>query len=388
MPSAAATGAKRTVDRRTWAPPSPATSCACLDKCKPFHPLTLKGALLYPPMTAEQGGDWLADGQPGEVDRGGQTLEQWRANSWPQHLPQPPPPNRRRRKTDPTCKIYLVPLGNLGDLDVDALCTCVRAFYHGATVEILPAVATKKLLASTKSRSGDGVHGKQLETHGCHKLLQTLKPNDAFVVVGLTLFDLYPRDDWAFVYGEANASRGSGVFSFARYGSPDLDPKTFLRRAMWVLCHETGHLFGLSHCIWWKCTMNGTNGGGEGGGLERMPMHLCPMDLAKLHDALAFDVVERERALEALWTSHGFDEDARFSQQLLDEWTGGGAKAQAAAGDQARVATAPAAAVCQPCVGTKSASAAPAAAPSPPSPSSATGSSSLSPSSGSPLARQ
>ena len=327
---------------RKWTPPSPAESCACLERCKPFHTLATKGAQLYPPMTPEQGGGWLADGQPGEVDRGGQTLAQWRTNSWPQRLPQPPPPNRRRRKTDTACKICLVPLGNLGGLDVDALATCVRAFYLGATVELLPAVAAKKLRASTKSRAGDDEYGEQIETHSCHKLLQNLMPSDAFIVVGLTLFDLYPRDDWAFVYGEASASRGTGVFSFARYGSVDLDPKAFLRRAMWVLCHEIGHLFGLSHCIWWKCTMNGTNGGD----LENMPMHLCPMDLTKLHEALAFDVIEREQALKALWTSLGFDEDAQFSQQLLSALTSD----KAPAGGRA---TAAAKVVCPPCVGAK-----------------------------------
>ena len=51
-------------------------------------------------------------------------------------------------------------------------------------------------------------------------------------------------------------------------------------------------------------------------------MHLCPMDLAKLHEALAFDIVTRERALAELWLANGLDGDAHFSQRLVGALTG------------------------------------------------------------------
>uniref|UniRef100_A0A2I3HAI8 Archaelysin family metallopeptidase 2 n=1 Tax=Nomascus leucogenys TaxID=61853 RepID=A0A2I3HAI8_NOMLE len=51
------------------------------------------------------------------------------------------------------------------------------------------------------------------------KFLKKKKPEDAFCVVGITMIDLYPRDSWNFVFGQASLTDGVGIFSFARYGS-------------------------------------------------------------------------------------------------------------------------------------------------------------------------
>ena len=42
-------------------------------------------------------------------------------------------------------------------------------------------------------------------------------PADAFCVSGITMCDLYPRDDWNFVFGLARLGDGVGVYSLARY---------------------------------------------------------------------------------------------------------------------------------------------------------------------------
>ena len=44
---------------------------------------------------------------------------------------------------------------------------------------------------------------------------------------------------------------------------------------------------------------------------------LSSITLSRLQEALGFDLVERERALEAMWVRHGLDDEARFSQQLI-----------------------------------------------------------------------
>jgi len=206
-----------------------------------------------------------------------------------------------------------VPLGNsAAKLKIDALCDGVRAFFYGAKVELLPKVSSKKLLEQVQSRKS--ATGVQFETFGCQKLLTRLMPADAFVVIGITSDELY-KDNFGFVYGEANAMRGTGVFSFAHCSIGD--DRSAFRDSLKVLCHETGHLFGISHCIWWQCVMNGA----AGDEVDHMPLHLCPIDLAKLQEALGFDVVERERAIEAMWTAHGLTAEARFSGQLIAKLT-------------------------------------------------------------------
>lgn len=47
--------------------------------------------------------------------------------------------------------------------------------------------------------------------------MQTKLPADAFCMIGVSLTDLYPRDEWNFVFGLASIKERTGVFSFARY---------------------------------------------------------------------------------------------------------------------------------------------------------------------------
>ena len=64
------------------------------------------------------------------------------------------------------------------------------------------------------------------------------------------------------------------------------------------MVHEITHMFGLKHCIYFECTMNGSNGSFEGG---RHPVvTLCPVCLIKLQMNIKFDVKERyEKLVEA-----------------------------------------------------------------------------------------
>jgi len=93
--------------------------------------------------------------------------------------------------------------------------------------------------------------------------------------------DLYPEPSWNFVFGQASLRERVGVYSFARYDSAfygearDRDYETLLlRRSCKVLAHETGHMFGLAHCIYFNCLMNGSNHLAES---DRRPLHLCPV---------------------------------------------------------------------------------------------------------------
>lgn len=121
--------------------------------------------------------------------------------------------------------------------------------------------------------------------------LRQMKPKDAFCMVGFLLSDIYPRDEWNFVFGLADCDVYTGVFSFARYHESfysngitpnynDCDDMTLITfRSAAVLVHEIGHLFDLRHCIKFKCAMNGSNSLEE---TVSKPFLFCPYCLQKI----------------------------------------------------------------------------------------------------------
>lgn len=115
--------------------------------------------------------------------------------------------------------------------------------------------------------------------------------------------DLYPAPEWNYVFGEATLVDRVGIYSFARYdpafwgadrGADYRD--LILRRACKVMTHELGHMFGLDHCIYYDCLMNGANHLDE---MDGTPRYVCPVCLRKLHDCVGFDAVKRYEQLLA-----------------------------------------------------------------------------------------
>jgi len=97
--------------------------------------------------------------------------------------------------------------------------------------------------------------------------------------------DLYPREEWNFVYGMARLTARVGVFSFIRH-TPGNAPAAWreasmLHSSMKTMLHEIGHMFGMKHCTWFNCLMRGSNGAMVEH--QRNYLHLCPVCLHKLH---------------------------------------------------------------------------------------------------------
>ena len=84
------------------------------------------------------------------------------------------------------------------------------------------------------------------------------------------------------------------------------------------MAHEIGHMFGLSHCTFLLCIMNGSNNLEE---MDRAPLHLCPICLRKLAYATGFDVVDRYRDLNGFYRDSGFTEDAQWVSGRLETIT-------------------------------------------------------------------
>ena len=159
---------------------------------------------------------------------------------------------------------------------------------------------------------------RQLLTRDLLTLLADRRPARACCVVGITMDDLYPDPAWNFVFGQASPRDRVGVYSFARYLPPQTGAAAaslLLRRSCKVLAHETAHLLGIAHCVFYACLMNGSNHLAES---DARPLHPCPVDLRKLQHSLGFDVADRYRRLRTFAGDAGFTDEARWlAAQLL-----------------------------------------------------------------------
>jgi archaemetzincin len=212
--------------------------------------------------------------------------------------------------------IYLQPLGRFGTdaPSLDLLRKYAAAFFM-LEVKLLPPIALDTRITS---RSNPYTGQRQLLTTDILDLLRRKLPGDAFCIVGITMEDLYPSPSWNFVFGQASLTERVGVYSFARYGAESKE--LTLRRSCKVLTHETGHMFGLAHCIWYRCVLNGSNHLGEA---DARPMHLCAVDLRKLQWSVGFDVVERYRRLRDVCREARFDDEAQWIERELGRMVGG-----------------------------------------------------------------
>jgi archaemetzincin len=257
----------------------------------------------FEPMPAPGPNDWLSN----HPERG-QTFEQFLYSH-------PHRPDARRNQ------VYLQPLGDFSELacpPLDQLREFAAAFFE-LDIKVLPALDLVR--GDITSRQHPATGSLQLLTTSILNLLRQRLPSDGFVLLGITMADLYPDPAWNFVFGQADVNHRVGVYSFARYDprfyrqKPSIDSrKLMLRRSCKVLAHEIGHMFGIEHCVWYRCLMNGSNHLAEA---DARPLHLCPVDLRKLQWSIGFDVVERYRCLEKFAERVHFEDEARWLADRL-----------------------------------------------------------------------
>jgi archaemetzincin len=272
-------------------------------------PQSLRRALelgdAFEPIAVPGPNDWLAD-----HPEPGQTFEQF------VHA-------RPNRPDEQRGKLYLLPLGAFvrgASPSLESLQGFARAFF-AMPVEVLPVMDLTDTRITKRKNPHTG--NMQLLTGDILELLKRRLPNDAFALLGITMEDLYPDPAWNFVFGQASLRERVGVYSFARYDPRFFDEraaedrqKLMLRRSCKVLAHESAHMFGIQHCIYFHCLMNGSNHLSES---DARPLHLCPVDLRKLQGSIGFDVLERYRRLHDFCREMGFDDEARWlSERITD----------------------------------------------------------------------
>ncbi|MDB9741643.1 archaemetzincin [Akkermansiaceae bacterium] len=202
-------------------------------------------------------------------------------------------------------RIYIQPIGDFpkDSLSLDILKEYMEAFYYPMPVELAP---NKFISDEDNIRSRNHMGASQLHAIDLLDYLERTLAKDAYIVMGVTMTDLYPDDSWNFIFGMARFKQRVGVFSFARYGD---DPIVGLGRALKILSHETGHAFGIKHCTHYHCIMNGSNGMNE---TDRSPYHLCPVCLRKIHWGLKFDPVKRYMRIHDFFKKHQMSEPQQW----------------------------------------------------------------------------
>jgi archaemetzincin len=224
-----------------------------------------------------------------------------------------------KRSCEKYSRLYLQPLGEFTAEEskvLDATADCMQRFFG------LPVVTNKKLSLDDLPAKARRVHPtwdvpQVLSTHLLDKVLKPRCPRDAAALLALTASDLWPGEGWNFVFGQASLVDRVGVWSIYRNGKVDGDEderRMFLRRTLKTALHETGHMFGIPHCIAYECGMNGSNNREES---DRQPLEFCPECQAKIWWTCGLRPRPRCEQLLAYGQEHKLAEEARFWERSL-----------------------------------------------------------------------
>lgn len=237
-------------------------------------------------------GEWLASHH-----EEGQTFEEFRAASEYRNF---------SRKT-----LYIQPIGALSAKQLallDDIEVALRVFF-GKPTKRLPPIDDDAPGTPITWRRNPHTGAVQLSTRSILEHLEPTVPQDAQAVLALTATDLWPGNDWNYLFGQASFDKPVGVWSIARMGDPEKDYARTLARALKLALHETGHMFGLKHCTAYRCGMSGTNNLAE---TDRAPMAFCPECERKLWWALGLDIERRYAGLIAFAKARGLAHEAMF----------------------------------------------------------------------------
>lgn len=250
---------------------------------------------LFSKKRAPRPGDWLAQHR-----EDGQTFEQYlRAD-----------PNR------PTARravLYIQPIGDFSPVQQKLIEHTADAMgrFFGLPVKTLKPIGLDVVPASARRTRAQ----PQILSTWVLDMLKPKRPADAVAVLALTNVDLWPGENWNFVFGQASLSERVGVWSVWRFGDPERDYTRVLRRTLQTATHETGHMFGIQHCIAFECGMNGSNNLPEA---DATPMPFCSECEMKLWWACRIEPARRYAELIDFAEKNGLRQEFEFWRKCAD----------------------------------------------------------------------
>ena len=250
---------------------------------------------LHSTMGPTRPGDWLAT-----HNEPGQTFQQY-LNAAPVRV-------SAKRKT-----LYVLPLGSFDENQqkIVNLSADFLGRYFSCKVKTMETLSLDDAIPQDARRVHPSWGVRQIKsTYVLYDVLKKRLPRDAVALIALTSSDLYPDDDWNFVFGQASLSERVGVWSFFRNGDPETEFKTCLRRTLKTATHETGHMFSIQHCTAYNCNMCGSNSLTES---DRRPLYLCPECVPKVWWATKSDnVTKRFESLKDFFDEQGMKAESKF----------------------------------------------------------------------------
>jgi len=195
--------------------------------------------------------------------------------------------------------IYINPLQEMPEQFLNNLLLYCQSFFYPMKVKLINLVS----LESLKIKSRINQYSKKIQYHAGQITSKTVKyvPNNGHCLIFILLDDLYPESSWNYVFGLSSYDERVGVFSFARFSSSFENKNETIKfdnfllySSCSTLTHEICHTFGIEHCIYYTCLMNGCNSIEEA---KKQPLYECPICLRKLQYSIGFDILERYKKM-------------------------------------------------------------------------------------------
>jgi archaemetzincin len=220
------------------------------------------------------------------------------------------------RRSDQLTTIYICLIGEFTPQQREVLTATEKylSILYDAPIKERKTVALSDIPPRGQRKTED--RHQILTTYVLGEVLGPDRPKDALAYLAFTATDLYPKEDWNFVYGQATLSERVGIFSIHRNGDPAESEAAYrlcLLRSMKVAGHETGHILTMQHCIAFHCGMNGSNNRAES---DRQPLAFCPVCYRKLCWNLQIEPAEHLRKLAKFCEEQKLTAEAEsFGQQ-------------------------------------------------------------------------